>query len=574
MLLIGSSAPPKRREKNQSKTRRSRENSRATDKTFKNDSIFSEEAFYGDSKNQIAYKGTDQSGDEPVTTATPISTKSVAPTNEPQSFSKELYPLGFHAEVTGAPESLASSGDCSWAFRELEGQYFAPDLPKHMTQIAERQVYTLPQEEGLRTLEFGAKPIETIMAMDFDPSTPVDFPYSNWSFDHLPIASSLDSTSGFDLGVKIINDVPTPNISSGFSSPITTVQASTDSPQIQQTGFFTYPEQDITFDCNENHNDEIDISFDPSFCDQFQNQGPSGQKGGLKRLVSGCSDLVERREKISKISPSPQLAASKKSCGKRPSWSGNEGGGGEHSCDRRHRDSGRRRLLACPFYKKNPQRYQICSKYILRRIKDVKQHIYRHHCKPELDCPRCSQNFKCSSERDNHIWEGCILKEVPNFDSIISDSQKTKLRSYGSRGMSIEQQWMELWKVIFPGAKLPRSPHIENDQTELLSCLRSYWEDNAGEIFARSLGEQETKSLSPTLIRRIGDIILDHFETNSTSWDTPTNRDRSGMSEEPLASETWLEDMVHSWQLDVDQQPEIDFASPTTTSSPVEAQLQ
>lgn len=136
MLLIGSSAPPKRREKNQSKTRRSRKNSRDSDKTFENDSIFSEEAFYGDFKNQIAYKSTDQSGDEPVTTATPISTKSVAPTNEPQSFSKELYPLGFHAEVTGAPESLTSSDDCSWAFRELGGQYFAPDLPKHMTQIA------------------------------------------------------------------------------------------------------------------------------------------------------------------------------------------------------------------------------------------------------------------------------------------------------------------------------------------------------------------------------------------------------------------------------------------------------
>lgn len=54
-------------------------------------------------------------------------------------------------------------------------------------------------------------------------------------------------------------------------------------------------------------------------------------------------------------------------------------------------------FLACPFAKKNPVKYRGCYGYVLRRIKDVKQHIQRWHQLP-IYCGRCQEVFK--SEED------------------------------------------------------------------------------------------------------------------------------------------------------------------------------
>ncbi|KAI0428512.1 hypothetical protein F5Y09DRAFT_312862 [Xylaria sp. FL1042] len=419
---------------------------------------------------------------------------------------------------------------CVLPFGKLEHNCFALNTLKYMmqSQITETRVFPT-QEEITGMLELGG-------AMNFNPSWPSDSSYFDFGLYHFPMASNPNI---FELNPDSsnISNWLVPNGDSIFPDPNTTVHTHKDFSPIQETRFRKYSGEYGTSEWN-----DAEIFFSHSFSDASQNQTPSGRKDATKSLVDNCSDPIERRARISRISPSPLVAASGERCRKRSSSSDDKTEMDEFprpiKCGRSYRESRASNLLACPFYKKNPQRHHICNKYTLRRIKDVKQHIYRHHCKPELYCPRCSQNFKCPSERDDHIRKGgCILKEVPNFDGIISENQRKRLKQYGSRGKSIEQQWMELWKLIFNGAKPPPSPYAEVDQSEVLSCLRSYWNNNADQIIARSMREEEVEFQGSILIRRIVDTILNHFETGSTDRDMSTGREKSGVSGQLLTSQ-------------------------------------
>ncbi|KAI1358886.1 hypothetical protein F5Y08DRAFT_350174 [Xylaria arbuscula] len=179
-----------------------------------------------------------------------------------------------------------------------------------------------------------------------------------------------------------------------------------------------------------------------------------------------------------------------------------------------------KRRFACPFFRRDPQHYQECGKYILKRIKDVRQHIYRHHCTPEISCPRCFKSFKDKTELNKHIrGDVCPVKDVPTTDDKLSKDteRKLKMRDPGTRGMDEQQQWMKLWEVIFPDDSLSRSPYIKNDQAELFSCIRDTWENNAEDVSTRVLGNLHSKALGTTQIRQVIDSFLDYIETKMPS---------------------------------------------------------
>ncbi|KAI0454304.1 hypothetical protein F5B21DRAFT_475678 [Xylaria acuta] len=565
---IGSPAPTKRRKKNQSKTRRSRANSRNNGDAVEEVSISVEETLHEGSRNQVAYGSTGHPDGKSVTTATPIPIRSVAPTNDTQPFSKEISPLSPDAEAANISENFFLLDGCGSPFIDISDECFAPETPGNMMQshivLAPQTdldidfTWKQSQNERLRRVKSEEEAMGTIAAMNFDPSTSAPFPHVDLSFGQSSIASSPDTAFDFNLNVVKypIGNWPALSCPSVFTGSITTDQVYTDFSQPQQTVFYTDFGQDNVSSPDGNISDEIAILFGSSFYDRAQEKVPLGQKATTELLIDSCSDPVEYGTNISETFPSVQAASSGKGPRKRSS-SGDDGCDGSKdtnltSCERLPRDNQGERPLACPFHKKDPQRYQDCGKYTLRRIKDVKQHIYRLHCKPELYCSRCFDNFKCSNERDHHIREGrCTLQEVPNLDGVISDTQKKELKECKSRGTSKQQQWMELWGVIFPGAKPPRSPHVESGQAELLSSLRSYWDGNADKIIARSIGKHAPECLSSSRIREVVDIILDHFETNTTNWDSTTNRERSGAPQPPPASESIVEDILsHLFLLD------------------------
>ncbi len=117
--------------------------------------------------------------------------------------------------------------------------------------------------------------------------------------------------------------------------------------------------------------------------------------------------------------------------------------------------------LACPFYKRDSSKYLSCRSNVLRRIKDVKQHIVRKHKKPEFYCPVCFDIFEETTTRDDHIQlRACFGRPDPMYDGI-TDDQKKHL-SQPSRGSTIMDQWRDTWRVLFPDVEPPNSPYIRN----------------------------------------------------------------------------------------------------------------
>jgi len=141
-------------------------------------------------------------------------------------------------------------------------------------------------------------------------------------------------------------------------------------------------------------------------------------------------------------------------------------------------------LLACPFYKRDPYKYQDCLSYQLRRIKDVKQHVYRKHSKPEFYCSRCFQIFSTASDRDLHTRPArCEMHTDPQYDGITTQQKKT-LAIYVNRGKRVEEQWLDTYDIIFPSEAKPKSVFVGNYFEEVIPLLRAFWDTRQSGIIS------------------------------------------------------------------------------------------
>jgi hypothetical protein len=144
--------------------------------------------------------------------------------------------------------------------------------------------------------------------------------------------------------------------------------------------------------------------------------------------------------------------------------------------------------LACPFYKKDPHKYQDCLGYQLRRIKDVKQHVYRKHSKPEFYCSRCFQIFSTASDRDLHTRPArCEMHPDPQYDGITAE-QKKALAIYVNRGKRVEEQWLDTYDIIFPSEAKPKSVFVGNYFEEVIPLLRAFWDTRQSGIISNIVG--------------------------------------------------------------------------------------
>ncbi|KAH6991280.1 hypothetical protein BKA56DRAFT_610824 [Ilyonectria sp. MPI-CAGE-AT-0026] len=169
--------------------------------------------------------------------------------------------------------------------------------------------------------------------------------------------------------------------------------------------------------------------------------------------------------------------------------------------------------FACPFYKSNSQKHQDCLRYELRRVKDVKQHIYRKHTNPEFYCARCFEEFSTAESRDKHTVEPrCIRKEEFQFDGV-SSSQRKSLQSYANRTKSAQDQWFSTWDIIFPDQSRPSTCYVGNYAEEITSQLRDFWSQKQAEIFSSVLGETSFDGISPSLLDKVMGGLFDGFES-------------------------------------------------------------
>lgn len=156
------------------------------------------------------------------------------------------------------------------------------------------------------------------------------------------------------------------------------------------------------------------------------------------------------------------------------------------------------RPLACPFQKRNPSQHQRCFALSLQRIKDVKQHIYRCHAKPEYYCASCYEVFDTANDRDKHSRRRECRKldrpSLPHFEGI-TEEQRKQLNEKSNRTMNIEEQWFQIWAVLFQDAVRPRSVYLGNCLEEVVPLLREKWRRQGSSIMAHA-GEVDARQLS------------------------------------------------------------------------------
>lgn len=175
-----------------------------------------------------------------------------------------------------------------------------------------------------------------------------------------------------------------------------------------------------------------------------------------------------------------------------------------------------RNQLACPFQKEDPHRHHECLKYVLNRIKDVKQHIYRRHKKPDYYCARCSEIFKTADERDEHSRsKNCDKLGVPDFEGI-SEVQKNLLNKSSSRGLDIQGQWFEMWDIIFPRKDRPESAFVGSYMEEMVPLLRSLWKHKSSSILAK-IEEDQRMLLDRQLLEVVVESIFNHVQDEASA---------------------------------------------------------
>lgn len=154
--------------------------------------------------------------------------------------------------------------------------------------------------------------------------------------------------------------------------------------------------------------------------------------------------------------------------------------------------------FACPFHKLDPDMYRDCRRYELRRVKDVKQHLSRKHIRLSY-CTRCYEVFSTAESLEDHLRsvQSCELRNGPPPSSISKQQWEKLSQQYLSRGKPVEEQWTDIWDILFPGRQPPRSVYLDNYLEEALSRLRAFWSSKRAEITLKT-------------IRQTGPFRVDH----------------------------------------------------------------
>lgn len=138
-------------------------------------------------------------------------------------------------------------------------------------------------------------------------------------------------------------------------------------------------------------------------------------------------------------------------------------------------------LLACPYFKKDPQRHRACCGFGFSKISYMKGHLYRNHAIP-IYCPVCQQSFENIQTRDNHTIErNCEPVENGRPPDGITPEQRDWLHQRGPRSFSEEQQWFRIFEFLFPGHPLPRSAYNDTAFSEDLLNFRDFLSERAAQ---------------------------------------------------------------------------------------------
>ncbi|KIX08694.1 uncharacterized protein Z518_03351 [Rhinocladiella mackenziei CBS 650.93] len=211
-----------------------------------------------------------------------------------------------------------------------------------------------------------------------------------------------------------------------------------------------------------------------------------------------------------------------------------------------------KRLFACPFHKFDPPRYseqnaletryRRCSTVVLPSLSRLKQHIWRVHACPDYYCMRCFETFSNATELHSHLTaEVCSPRGSSPFSEKVSHDQMNAIKRRAiNRGP--EQTWFAIYEILFPRAKKPSSPYVDNGQRTVLGDFITYFEQRVQpmmyDIFKNKLKTMPLDASTEAGMKRIFRDTAEESVSNlssdpsadtiSTDWE---HRSAAGSSE-------------------------------------------
>ncbi|KAH9238567.1 hypothetical protein K456DRAFT_1178758 [Colletotrichum gloeosporioides 23] len=173
--------------------------------------------------------------------------------------------------------------------------------------------------------------------------------------------------------------------------------------------------------------------------------------------------------------------------------------------------------LSCPFFRRYPDRYRNCLKsHSLRSFSEVKDHVLEHHHLPYY-CPTCKNTFELAIQRNEHIvGRTCNLRTGFSYVGVSGDQKM--LMDGIQRYLSTEEQWEQLWQILFPGNKEHQSPYLGQGLELKVANMRAFWRSRGPALVHTELkgtgtidaldGSQETKLLLSQILSDVIDNLL------------------------------------------------------------------
>ena len=151
--------------------------------------------------------------------------------------------------------------------------------------------------------------------------------------------------------------------------------------------------------------------------------------------------------------------------------------------------------LACPFWKRDPERHQRCGLFTLKRVRDVKQHLNRRHT-PAFYCERCLVVFDSATDHESHlVYESCRREPSAELDGI-SNAARRKLCQRSDARLSIADQWFAIWDLLFPGVSRPRSSFVDSQLSIDLRLFSEYYRCRGSQTLMDLLNSNDVWSMS------------------------------------------------------------------------------
>lgn len=185
-------------------------------------------------------------------------------------------------------------------------------------------------------------------------------------------------------------------------------------------------------------------------------------------------------------------------------------------------------LFACPFYKWKPHRYHKCQQVELTAVSRVKQHLTRRHRIP-IHCPACNMQFERDDNLTAHIRQRppCEMQAQVPWEGV-TVQQNALLQARSDRNKTPENQWYDVFRILFPESDLPESPYMDSMKSQVLQNFCNYVREKylpTYEALIEQYIPEQHRAQECTLRPYISSIVQKALETLFSQYDNEVRSD-------------------------------------------------